>query len=59
MVMGIKCPECGSTQIWKKGFVPTRAGRKTRYQCTVCAHSFYFKDEPKPKAKRGRKKKSG
>lgn len=38
---GLKCSQCGSTQIWKTGFVPTIGGRKDRFKCTVCAHSFY------------------
>lgn len=54
---GLKCPECGSVQIWKSGYVPTREGRKDRFKCTVCAHSFY-KEPPvvevveKPKRKK-------
>ena len=45
----IKCPECGSTRVWKVGVVPTRKGMKTRYKCTKCARTFYYVP-PKPKA---------
>ena len=38
---GVKCPKCGSTAIWKVGFVPTREGRKDRFKCTECAYTFY------------------
>ena len=38
---GLKCPKDGSTEIWRIGLVPTLAGRKARYKCTMCAHSFY------------------
>jgi len=38
---GVKCPKCQSREIWKIGFVPTREGRKDRFKCTHCAHSFY------------------
>ena len=38
---GVKCPKCQSREIWKIGFVPTVAGRKDRFKCTHCAHSFY------------------
>ena len=62
---GVKCPKCGSREIWKVGFVPVAGGRKDRFKCTVCAASFY-KGQPgtvagtvsaKPKA--SRKKKAG
>ena len=56
---GVKCPKCGSTQIWKVGFVPTTSGRKDRFKCTVCGHSFY-KGQPGTIARSGgRKKKAG
>lgn len=40
---GVKCPKpkCGSREIWKVGFVPTGEGRKERFKCTMCAHTFY------------------
>lgn len=41
MVAGVKCPKCGSTHIWKVGFVPTRKGHRTRYKCVNCAYTFY------------------
>lgn len=41
MVAGVKCPRCNSPRIWKYGFVPTIKGRKIRYKCTDCGHSFY------------------
>jgi transposase-like protein len=37
----VKCPKCQSTEIWKVGFVPTIKGRKDRFKCTRCAHTFY------------------
>lgn len=30
------CPICSSTKIQKRGFSPTRVGKKQRYQCTAC-----------------------
>ncbi len=38
---GVKCPKCSSREIWKVGFVPTGEGRKDRFKCTMCAHTFY------------------
>ena len=57
---GVKCPKCQSQQVWKVGFVPTVGGRKDRFKCTVCAHTFY-KGQPGTtvKASGGRKKKAG
>ncbi len=58
---GVKCPKCGSTEVWKVGFVPSRTGRKDRFKCTVCGSTFYkgqpgtIASEPK---KRGPKRKS-
>jgi transposase-like protein len=37
----IKCPKCGSRAVWNYGYIPTREGKKQRYKCTDCAHSFY------------------
>ena len=66
MVVGLKCPKCGKTHIWKSGIVPTREGPRTRYKCVSCAHTFYLKRPaktvPKPAVKRvrkTRKKKAG
>ena len=42
---GIKCPSCGSRELWSVGFTPTKEGRKSRAKCTVCATSFYI-DNP-------------
>ena len=38
---GVKCPKCSSVEVWKVGFIPSREGRKARFKCTVCAHTFY------------------
>jgi len=48
-VPGIRCPDCQSGNIWVKGFVPTRQGRKVRYLCVDCARTFYEPEKPKPK----------
>lgn len=64
---GVKCPRCQSQQVWKVGFVPTVRGRKDRFKCTNCGHSFYkgqpgslVSSTPKAaKAKRVSKKKAG
>lgn len=53
-VPGYKCPKCGSHRIWKKGYVPTIGGKKLRYICTDCGHSFYD-----PKKTGGKKKSKG
>ena len=49
----IKCPECGSDELWKIGYIPTRTGKKHRMKCTKCARTFYLEDA----MKRTRKKK--
>ena len=38
--MSLRCPECGSTDIMKRGFNITRRGRVRRYQCKVCGRTF-------------------
>jgi len=38
-MIAIKCPECKG-RVVKCGFKLTRAGRKQRYQCVVCARVF-------------------
>jgi transposase-like protein len=57
---GVKCPKCQSQSVWKVGFVPTAKGRKDRFKCTVCAHTFY-KGQPGTTARvsKSRKKKAG
>ena len=40
---GVKCPKCQSQSVWKQGFVPTIGGRKDRFKCTMCAHTFHGK----------------
>ena len=52
---GVKCPKCNSKQIWKVGFQPTKEGRKDRFKCTKCAHTFYRGQ----KGTTARKRKSG
>jgi len=53
MVAQIKCPECGSTHVWKVGSVPTRSGPKLRYKCVECARSFYvLPDKPKKRVRK-------
>lgn len=58
------CPHCGKSHVWRKGYQPTIHGRKLRYQCYDCGHSFYPpKPAPKPvkirKAPKARKAKGG
>ena len=53
MAGNVKCPECGSTHVWKTGTVLTRKGRKARLKCQECARSFYA---PEPKAKKSKAK---
>lgn len=38
--LGVKCPKCGGREIWRCGFYPYVSGRRLRFKCTVCAHSF-------------------
>ena len=40
---GLKCPDCGTTAIWKYGDIPMKTGLVKRYKCTVpgCARTFY------------------
>lgn len=55
----VKCPECNGTEVWKKGTVPTRQGKRVRYICVVDGRSFYGQDRPvlkKPRAKARTKK---
>lgn len=42
--MNPKCIHCQGDS-WKKGWVPTVKGKKTRYVCHQCGRSFYDKDE--------------
>jgi transposase-like protein len=46
----IKCPECKSTKVWRKGHVPNRKGPKARYVCYTCGRSFYKPKETPAKA---------
>lgn len=56
---GVKCPRCQTQEIWKVGYIPTIHGRKDRFKCTHCGHSFY-KGQPGTIARSGgRKKKAG
>lgn len=38
----IKCdnPDCGSTDVWKSGFIIKRNGKIQRYQCKKCGKLF-------------------
>jgi transposase-like protein len=36
------CPICESDKIKKAGIVPTRKGKKQRFQCKDCAKTFYI-----------------
>jgi len=68
-IEGIRCPDCKSTEVWKKGTVPTRQGKKVRYLCVDCGASFYDErgsvsgkasGKPgRPRSKKTRSKKSG
>ncbi len=53
---GVKCSRCGATHVWKMGFVPTKGGRKARFKCTECAHTFY---KGQPGTLIGERKRSG
>ncbi|MCQ5337155.1 MAG: hypothetical protein NO475_03050 [Candidatus Methanomethylicia archaeon] len=35
------CKYCGSTRVNRFGFVPTVKGKKRRYICRDCGHTFY------------------
>jgi transposase-like protein len=40
----MKCPRCGSDHISKHGIkITVSQGRKQRYQCQECGHTFYYK----------------
>lgn len=49
---GMKCPNCGSTHIWAKGFSPTRRGKLRRWMCADCARSWDGVLIPWPKAEK-------
>lgn len=55
---GVKCPKCRTQEIWKVGYMPTKAGRKDRFKCTRCATTFY-KGQPGTLARKLAKKKGG
>jgi len=43
----MRCPECGSEEIHKIGFVTVRKPnphRKQRYRCKMCGRTFYAED---------------
>lgn len=58
MAKGLSCPDCGSTRIWAKGVVPSKAaGHKQRFVCFDCGRTFYRpKAEPKKPAKKSARK---
>ena len=37
----LKCPGCGSEEVWCKGIVPSRKGNKRRCICKKCGTTFY------------------
>jgi transposase-like protein len=37
----IPCPDCNSKNTTKWGFSPNRHGKKQRYVCFDCGHTFY------------------
>jgi transposase-like protein len=47
----IKCP-AGHVKTWRKGFVPTRKGKKIRYLCSECGRSFYKTEKAAPAKKK-------
>lgn len=38
--MKIECPDCGSKDCIKRGFLYTRQGKSQRYQCKKCGKWF-------------------
>ena len=38
----LRCSRCGSSRVHKYGVVPTvKHGKKQRYRCYECGHTFY------------------
>lgn len=37
----MKCKYCNSERLQKIGFIPTIKGKKQRYRCSECGHTFY------------------
>ena len=57
MPKGMKCPK-GHAPVWAKGYVPTLAGVRQRFICTVCGTTFY-KPKSKPVPEKPKEKKKG
>ena len=49
----LKCPECGSSRVWKSGIRKTRHGDVQRYICRVCSLRFSESTAP-PSPHRGK-----
>lgn len=45
----LRCPQCGSTGLEKRGRVPFASGSRQLWRCVRCSHYFY--DEPQGAAK--------
>jgi len=43
-VRRMKCPNCKSTNVSKKGFRHNKTGKKQRYLCNKCKNNFIKKD---------------
>lgn len=42
----VKCPDCGSHNIVKTGFVVVKPGdKKQRYKCSDCGRTFYPEED--------------
>lgn len=45
----LKCPECGSERVWKKGFRKTSRGRVQRWICRECGCRFSPRNHAEPR----------
>ena len=42
----MKCPKCGTKETIKAGSKITSEGKKQRYQCKICGHTFTEESKP-------------
>jgi len=50
--IGFRCPYCKGKKLMRKGFMPALGGKKQRYVCWDCGHTFYAPEKGKRRKSR-------